>query len=62
MLDMGLDYLPEGMVSLEASLLENGAKRIDIIFTDSNIPVGLAHVRDGGKCDVSIHPSYLHLL
>ena len=62
MLDMGLDYLPEGMVSLEASLLANGAKRIDIIFTDSNIPVGLARVRDGGKCDVSIHPSYLHLL
>ena len=62
MLDMGLDYLPEGMVSLEASLLENGAKRIDIIFTDTNIPVGLARVRDGGKCDISIHPSYLHLL
>ncbi len=62
MLDSGLDYLPEGMTSLEASILENGAKRIDIIFTDTNIPVGLARVRDGGKCDISIHPSYLHLL
>lgn len=62
MLDMGLDYLPDGMVSLESSLLENGAKRIDIIFTDTGIPVGLAKVRDGGKCDISIHPSYLHLL
>ena len=62
MLDMGLDYLPEGMTSLESSLLENGAKRIDIIFTDTNIPVGLARVRDGGKCDISIHPNYLHLI
>lgn len=62
MLDMGLDYLPEGMVSLESSLLENGAKRIDIIFTDTGIPVGLAKVRDGGKCDVSIHPNYMHLV
>ena len=61
MLDMGLDYLPEGMTSLESALLENGAKRIDIIFTDTNIPVGLARVRDGGKCDISIHPNYLHL-
>lgn len=62
MLDMGLDYLSCGMVSLESSLLENGAKRIDIIFTDTGIPVGLARVRDGGKCDISIHPSYLHLI
>jgi GNAT superfamily N-acetyltransferase len=62
MLDAGLNYLPEGMTSLEASLVENGAKRIDIIFTDTNIPVGLARVRDGGKCDISIHPNYLHLI
>ncbi len=62
MLDAGLNYLPEGMTSLEASFLENGAKRVDIIFTDTNIPVGLSRVRDGGKCDVSIHPSYLHLI
>lgn len=62
MLDLGLEHLPEGMTSLEAALLENGAKRIDIIFTDANIPVGLACVRDGGKCDICIHPSYLHLI
>ncbi len=62
MLDAGLDYLPEGMVSLEASLLENGGKDVEIIFTDINIPVGLAHLRQDGKRDISIHPLYLHLI
>ena len=62
MLDAGLDYLPEGMVSLEASILENGAVGVEIIFTDEDIPVGLANLRQDGKKDVRIHPSYMHLI
>ena len=62
MLYEGLDYLPGGMVSLEASLLENGGEGIEIIFTDADIPVGLAKVCDEGKCDIRIHPAYLHLI
>ena len=62
MLDMGLDYLPEGMVSLEASILENGAVGVEIIFTDEDIPVGLANLRQYEKKDVRIHPSYMHLI
>ena len=62
LLDAGLDYLPNGMVSLEASLLENGAEDIEIIFTDADIPVGLAKTASDGKKDVKIHPSYLHLI
>lgn len=62
MLDMGLDYLPGGMVSLESSLLENGGEGVEIIFTDGNVPVGLARTCIDGKRDVCVHPTYLHLI
>lgn len=62
MLDMGLSYLPEGMASLETALLENGREGVEIIFTETNIPVGIARVRPNGKRDVCVHPMYLHLI
>lgn len=62
MLDKGAGYLPEGMVSLEASLLENGGEGVEIIFTEANIPVGLAKVNSDGKRDVKIYPLYSNLI
>ena len=62
MLDLGLPYLPEGMVSLESSLLENSGEGVEIIFTEKNIPVGLAYTRRDGKRDLCLYPTYLHLI
>ena len=62
MLDLELPYLPEGMVSLETSLLEEGGEGVEIIFTETNIPVGLAHTRPDGKRDLCLYPTYLHLI
>ena len=61
MLSKGLDYLPKGMTSLEASLLEKDP-HVEIIFTDTNVPVGLAVLHENEKKDVRIHPSYAHLI
>ncbi len=57
MMAQGLDYLPCGMVSLEASLLAKDP-RVEIIFTDSGIPVGLAYLKNDGRKDVKLHPNY----
>lgn len=61
MLDRGLDYLPRGMTSLEASLLEND-KSVEIIFTDTNIPVGLTSINTDSKKSITVHPNYIHLI
>lgn len=55
-----LGYMPAGADSLETALIKG--MNFEIIFTDSNIPVGLAHVLEDGTKDVRIHPDYLHLL
>ena len=60
MLDAGLDYLPSGVESLEAALINNDTS-VGIIFTDQGIPVGVYKNTDGGK-DIKLHPSYLHLI
>ncbi len=57
MMAHGLDYLPHGMESLEASLLAND-DNVEIIFTDTGIPVGLAYLKDNGEKDIKIHPNY----
>lgn len=61
MLAKGLDYLPQGMISLEASLLEKSSE-VEIIFTDTNIPVGLASTNKDGEKSLTVHPAYIHLL
>lgn len=62
MLDANLDYLPSGIDSLEAALLCDDRNRTEIIFTDTNIPVGIAHTKSDGKKDIRIHPNYVHLI
>ena len=61
MLDVGLEYLPHGMSSLESALLENDINA-EIIFTDANIPVGLASINKDGKKSITVHPNYIHLI
>lgn len=61
MLCADMEYLPKGVTSLEAALIENDANT-EIIFTDSNIPVGLAHTSKDGKKSITVHPNYLHLI
>ncbi len=61
MMAHGLDYLPDGMESLEAALLAKDDK-VEIIFTDTGIPVGLAYLKDNGEKDIKIHPNYAHLI
>ncbi len=61
MMAEGLDYLPHGMESLEASLLAKDDKA-EIIFTDLGIPVGLAYLKDNGERDIRIHPLYSNLI
>ncbi len=61
MLYIDQDYLPCGMESLEVSLLA-GDKNVEIIFTDTNIPVGLSYKKPDGTKDIKIYPAYVHLL
>ena len=56
--DMG--YMPKGADSLETALILG--MDYEIIFTDSNIPVGVAHVLEDGTKDIVVHPEYIHLL
>lgn len=62
MLDAGLDYLPEGMTSLESALLGKEKEHTEIIFTDTNVPVGISHTDGNGNKDIKLHPSYFHLI
>lgn len=61
MLALGLDYLPQGVESLEKALLDHDTS-VEIIFTDTGTPVGIARIKDDGQKDIRIYPSYLHLI
>ena len=61
MMSLGLDYLPQGMESLERSIL-NKDESVELIFTDTNIPVGISKRDENGKREITIYPQYVHLL
>ena len=61
MLALGLDHLPRGMESLERSILDRDTS-VELIFTDENIPVGVCRTGQDGKKDITVYPSYVHLL
>ena len=61
MLALGLDYLPRGVESLEKAILD-GDGRVEIIFADGKIPVGVSLIMPDENRDIRIHPSYLHLI
>ena len=61
MLALGSDYLPRGVESLERAILDND-KSVELIFTDKNIPVGVCRTGKDGKKDITVYPSYVHLL
>ena len=62
MLDAGLDYLPKGIDSLESALLSDRREKTEIIFTDTNIPVGITYTSEDGRKSICIHPNYIHLI
>lgn len=61
MLDTGHEYLPHGVDSLEKAMLDKD-ERVELIFADEKIPVGVSFRMPNGKRDIRIHPSYLHLI
>lgn len=61
MMSANLDYLPKCIDSLESALLGAERDNTEIIFTDTNIPVGIAHTTNERK-DTKLHPNYLHLI
>lgn len=61
MISLGLDYLPQGMESLERSILNNDTS-VELIFTDRSIPVGISKNDENGKREITIYPQYVHLL
>ena len=61
MLDVGEHYLPHGVESLEKAILD-GDDRIEIIFADEKIPVGVSHKMPDGNRDIKMHPSYIQLI